>query len=152
MFYFSTFQFGLGPLLYLNRYHHIIFAKLSSYVWMNLKTFFHMTQSLVITNILLGWLKDTAREAKHIMSSCKSLPRRNLNVTLSEVLKAFHVEIPHLTEYSNWILQKFDWNLLKTLIKCKTVPCISNLFHNIKFLGDFQEKSEIFNPFLGFID
>ena len=65
-----------------------------------------MTQSLVITNILLGWLKDTAREAKHIMSSCKSLPRRNLNVTLSEVLKAFHVEIPHLTEFSNWILQK----------------------------------------------
>ena len=38
-------------------------------------------------------------------------------------------------------------SLLKTLLNGKKIPCIPPLFHDDKFIVDFQEKSEIFNSF-----
>ena len=45
---------------------------------------------------------------------------------------------------------KCYWSLLKTLLNRKKPPCIPPLFHDNKYIVDFQEKSEIFNSF--FVD
>ena len=42
---------------------------------------------------------------------------------------------------------KCYWSLSKTLLNGNKIPCIPPLFHGYKFIVDFQEKSEIFNPF-----
>ena len=39
------------------------------------------------------------------------------------------------------------WSLLKTLLNGKKILCISLLFHDDKYIVDFQEKSEIFDSF-----
>ena len=39
---------------------------------------------------------------------------------------------------------KCYWSLLKTLLNGKKIPCIPLLFHDDKFIGDFQEKSDFF--------
>ena len=43
---------------------------------------------------------------------------------------------------------KCYWTLLKTLLKGRKIPCITPLFHDNKFITDFKEKIEIFNPSL----
>ena len=45
---------------------------------------------------------------------------------------------------------KCYWSLLKTLLNRKKPPCIPPLFHDNKYIVDFQEKSEILNSF--FVD
>ena len=39
------------------------------------------------------------------------------------------------------------WSLLKTLLNGKKIPCIPPLFHDDKYVVDFQEKSKIFSSF-----
>ena len=38
---------------------------------------------------------------------------------------------------------KCYWSLLKTLLNGKKIPCIPPLFHDSKYIVDFQEKSKI---------
>ena len=40
---------------------------------------------------------------------------------------------------------KCYWSLLKTMLNQKKIPVIPPLFHNNRFITDFNEKSEIFN-------
>ena len=52
----------------------------------------------------------------------------------------------------DWVIQilassKCYWSLLKRLLNGKEIPSISPLFHDDKYIVDFQEKSEIFNSF-----
>ena len=37
---------------------------------------------------------------------------------------------------------KCYWNLLKTLLNSRKIPCIPPPFHDNKFITDFKEKSE----------
>ena len=39
---------------------------------------------------------------------------------------------------------KCYWSLLKTLLYGKKIPCIPPIFHDDKYIVDFQEKSEFF--------
>ena len=48
---------------------------------------------------------------------------------------------------STSINTKCYWSLLKTFLNNKKVPCISQLYHDDKFICDFQEKSKIFNNY-----
>lgn len=34
-----------------------------------------------------------------------------------------------------------NWSILKTFLNGKTIPCISNVFHDNKFVTDFKEKA-----------
>ena len=42
---------------------------------------------------------------------------------------------------------KSYWNLLKTLLNGRKIPCMPPLFHDDKFFTGFKEKSEILNWF-----
>ena len=42
---------------------------------------------------------------------------------------------------------KCYWSLLKTVLNGKKAPCVPHVFHSNKYVTDFKEKSEIFNPF-----
>ena len=43
---------------------------------------------------------------------------------------------------------KCYWSLLKTLLNGKKFPYIPPLFYGVKYIADFQRKTEILNPFL----
>ena len=38
-------------------------------------------------------------------------------------------------------------SILKTFLNYKKIPCIHSLFHEIKSIGNFKEKAELFNTF-----
>ena len=42
---------------------------------------------------------------------------------------------------------KSYWSILKTFVNNKKIPCIPPLFHNGKFIMDFNEKAKLFNDF-----
>ena len=48
---------------------------------------------------------------------------------------------------STSINTKFYWSLLKIFLNNKKIPCIPPLYHDDKFVCNFNEKSEIFNNY-----
>ena len=48
---------------------------------------------------------------------------------------------------STSINTKCYWSLLKTFLNNKKIPCIPPLYHDDKFVCDFEEKSKIFNNY-----
>ena len=54
-----------------------------------------------------------------------------------------------LTQKLNTIQKstKAYWALLKIFLNNRKIPVIPPLFHNNKFVTDFKEKAELFNPF-----
>ena len=42
---------------------------------------------------------------------------------------------------------KCYWTLLKTLLNGRKTPCIPPLFHDNKFITDFEKKSKVLNSF-----
>ena len=48
---------------------------------------------------------------------------------------------------SEAIVPKYYWSLLKTMLNDKKVPCIPSIFHDNKFITDFNKKANLFNSF-----
>ena len=42
---------------------------------------------------------------------------------------------------------KTYWSALKSFQNNKKIPCIPPIFHENKFVTNFKEKTELFNPF-----
>ena len=85
----------------------------------------------------------------------------NRNMFLLEKFKALQYQLPvfieeskekYYTKFSSrladpLISPKTYWSILKACLNNKKIPCIPPLFHANKFVTDFKEKAELFNPF-----
>ena len=85
------------------------------------------------------------------MLSCKLLDKLDaLQTKLQSSINFFQFE--YYREISKKLSDpstspKCYWALLKTLLNGRKIPCIPPLFHDNKFITDFEEKSEVFNSF-----
>ena len=89
------------------------------------------------------------------------LKRRMLNSKLFDKFDALKAKLQNSInyfefEYHRKISKKLSnpstspkcyWTLLKTLLNGRKTPCIPPLFHDNKFITDFEKKSKVLNSF-----
>ena len=69
-----------------------------------------------------------------------------LNISIEESKEKYYTNLS--SRLANPLTsRKTYWSILKTFLNNKKIPCIPALFHENKFITDFKEKAELFNPF-----